>query len=73
MHHQLISKYTQRIPGTKPKADNKILELVYVDIDQAIHKGKSKVARNEKQKKTSVWLDIFIERKPSFSEECILI
>ena len=25
--------------------------LVYVDIDQGIHKGKSKVARNEKQKK----------------------
>ena len=25
--------------------------LVYVDIDQGIHKGKSKVARNEKRKK----------------------
>jgi hypothetical protein len=24
--------------------------LVYVDIDQSIHKGKSKVARNEKRK-----------------------
>ena len=24
---------------------------VYVDIDQGIHKGKSKVARNEKRKK----------------------
>ena len=26
--------------------------LVYVDIDQGIHKGKSKVAQNEKRKKT---------------------
>ena len=26
--------------------------LVFVDIDQGIHKGKSKVAQNEKQKKT---------------------
>ena len=25
--------------------------LVYVDIDKGIHKGKSKVAQNEKQKK----------------------
>ena len=25
--------------------------LVYADIDQGIHKGKSKVARNEKRKK----------------------
>ena len=25
--------------------------LAYVDIDQGIHKGKMKVARNEKQKK----------------------
>ena len=28
---------------------------LYVDIDQGIHKGKSKVARNEKQKKT-MWV-----------------
>ena len=27
--------------------------LVYVDIDKNIHKGKSKVARNEKRKKTT--------------------
>ena len=27
--------------------------LVYVDIDQGIHKGKLKVARNEKRKKLS--------------------
>ena len=56
--------------------------LVYVDIDQGIHKGKSKVARNEKQKKTmwvflyikyikfcSVLLEHFVERKPLISEE----
>ena len=27
--------------------------LVYVNIDQGIHKGKMKVAQNEKQKKTT--------------------
>ena len=57
--------------------------LVYVNIDQGIHKGKSNVARNEKQKKTtwvfifqkygkfwSVSLEHFIKHKPYISEEC---
>ena len=34
--------------------------LVYVDIDQGIHKGKSKVARNEKRKKTT-WVFLYIK------------
>ena len=34
------------------------LDLVYVDIDQGIHKGKMKVALNEKQKKT-MWVFFF--------------
>ena len=33
--------------------------LVYVDIDKGIHKGKSKVAQNEKQKK--MWIFLYIK------------
>ena len=59
--------------------------LVYIDIDQGIHYGKNKVARNEKRKKQlwvfkyikyakfwSVSLEHFIKHKPLISEEwCI--
>ena len=56
--------------------------LVYVDIDQGIHKVKLKVARNGKQKKTawviffykygkfwSILTDKKVDLKPLFSEE----
>ena len=59
--------------------------LVYVNIDQGVHKGKIKVVRNEKRKKLhgfrvfsyikfskfwSLLLEHFVERKPLISEEC---
>ena len=34
--------------------------LVYVNIDQGIHKGKLKVAQNEKRKKTT-WVFLYIK------------
>ena len=58
--------------------------LVYVNIDQGIHKVKLKVARNEKQKKTtwvfffykygkfwSIFPDKKVDLKTLFSEECM--
>ena len=42
--------------------------LFYVNIDQGIHKGKSKVAG--KLCGFSFYINIFVERKPPFSEEC---
>ena len=60
--------------------------LVYVDIDQGIHEGKSKVARNEKRKKLRWFsysknmanfevflLGHFIKHKPLISEECEIL
>ena len=38
--------------------------LVYVDIVQGIHKGKSKFAQNEKQKKT-MWVS-FLHKRSKF-------
>ena len=36
--------------------------LVYVDIDQSIHKVKNKVAQNEKRKKTTTtWVFLYIK------------
>ena len=50
----------------------------YVDIDYGIHKGKSKVPQNEKQKKTSwdilyikfwsIWLEQFVEHNQLISK-----
>ena len=60
--------------------------LVYVDIDQGIHKVKLKIACNEKQKKTTWVFFIYkygkfwrvlpeqkVDLKPLFSKECIHI
>ena len=48
--------------------------LVYVDIDQGIHLGKNKVARN-KMEKASLGFRIYekcqiLKHKPLISEEC---
>ena len=43
--------------------------LFYVNIDQGIHNGKSKVAQNEKRKKLrgfSFYMNIYVERKTFF-------
>ena len=59
--------------------------LVYVSIDQGIHKGKVKLLQMKKRKKTTwvfffhkhskwnVWLDIFVERKPFFLKSVMYI
>ena len=39
--------------------------LVYVDTDQGIQKGKSKVARNEKRKKPT-WVFLYIKYSKAF-------
>ena len=58
--------------------------LVYVDIDQGIHKGKMKIALNEKRKKLrgfsfsinianfEAFLLVFKLTEPFISEECVI-